>query len=420
MCLLVIKTQANRYSYKTSGYFYINALITNRHLQNLGFISLVLLFSVIVGIVLIQLTYKVNISSEYYLTHHLWYAKENLPFNKYQFVQTVYAQGNGETTAVSNATNEEATDTLAIKQADTTITITSLIISFGIVSGIFIFVNYSLKGSNMKFGDIIRDGSGFPSLARFQFLLWTFIVLFAVLGVLLIRLFMGISEIPNDIPENLLILTGISVAVPFVSNPISGIKYGERKPPTGTLRDEDRRRLATMLMENDKPTVSRFQMFAWTIISIIVYLGFFFSQTIFLLTDVNELEFPDIPQIFVYLMGLSQAGYVGVKATVSKALTVTQVLPKQAHINEDVIIVGTNFGSEKGSVFFEDGPKDAAGNQVPVQPQDIKEWQETRIHIKVPSQGLVAGTNYYIRVQNRGLISYKGGGQGEEARFTML
>jgi hypothetical protein len=395
-------------------------LRTNRHLQNLGCISLVLLFFVIVGIALIQSTYKVNISTEYYLTHQLWYVNSNLLFNKYQFVQTVYAQGNGETAAVPNATNEEATDTPAIKEPDTRITIISLIISFGVVSGIFIFVNYSLKGSNMKFGDIIRDGSGFPSLARFQFLLWTFIILFAVLGVFLTRLFMGISEIPNEIPENLLILTGISIAVPFVSNPLSGIKYGERKPPTGTLRDIDRRRLATMLMENEKPTVSRFQMFAWTIISIIVYLGFFFSQTIFLLTDVNELVVPDIPQIFVYLMGLSQAGYVGVKGTISKSLTITQVLPNKAHINEDVIVVGTNFGSEKGNVFFEDGPKETIGNQVPVQQQDIKEWQETRIRIKVPSQGLVAGTNYYIRVENKGLLSYKGGGQDDEARFTML
>jgi hypothetical protein len=231
---------------------------------------------------------------------------------------------------------------------------------------------------------------------------------------------MGTPVLPNDIPTNLLILTGISVAVPFVSNPISNIKYGERAPTQGTLKEYDRRRLATMLMENDKPTVSRFQMFAWTIISIIVYLGFFFSQTIFLLTDVNKLVVPDIPQIFVYLMGLSQAGYVGVKGTISKSLTIIQVLPNKAHINEDVIIVGTNFGSEKGSVFFEDGPKETAGNQVPVQQQDIKEWQETRIHIKVPSQGLVASTDYYIRVENKGLLSYKGGGQDDEARFTML
>ena len=148
----------------------------------------------------------------------------------------------------------------------------------------------------MKFSDILRDGSGFPSLARFQFLLWTFITLFAVLGVYFIKLFMGVQATVEDIPRNLLILTGISIAVPIVSNPISNIKYGERKPPTGTLTKESRRRLATMLMENEKITVSRFQMFAWTIISIIVYLGFFFSETTVLLNDVNKLTVPWIFQ----------------------------------------------------------------------------------------------------------------------------
>ena len=118
---------------------------------------------------------------------------------------------------------------------------------------------------------------------------------------------MGTPVLPNGIPENLLILTGISVAVPFVSNPLSTIKYGDTKPPSGTLRKPDRRRLATMLMENDKPTVSRFQMFAWTIISIIIYLSFFFSLTfsVAFISDIKQ-GVPDIPQIFVILMGLSQ------------------------------------------------------------------------------------------------------------------
>ena len=38
---------------------------------------------------------------------------------------------------------------------------------------------------------------------------------------------------------------------------------------------------------------------------------------------------------------------------------------------------------------------------------------------KSTSTGLVAGTDYYIRVENNGLISYKGGGQDDEAKFTM-
>jgi len=296
----------------------------------------------------------------------------------------------------------------------------AFIISAGIVSGIFIFVAYSLKGREMKIGDIIRDGGGFPSLARFQFLVWTFILMFVVLSVYFIRLFMGTPVLPDAIPENLLILTGISIAVPFVSSPLSSIKYGDRKPTNGTLKDSDRRRLASMLMENEKVTVSRFQMFAWTIISIVIYLAFFFSKTTFLLTDVNELTVPDIPQIFVVLMGLSQAAYVGNKSTVPKSVTVLKVSPNNGTAGTTVAIVGTNFGTkEKGTILFEDGNKDVTGKQIVVQANDIKEWQESKIHISVPSQGLVQNTDYYIRVTSEEITSYKGGGQNDEAKFTM-
>lgn len=322
---------------------------------------------------------------------------------------------------MSNGTNESSFN-MPFKPIPW-ITILSFIISVIIVSGIFIFVayclRYYLRRSDMEFGDIVRDGSGFPSLARFQFLLWTFIIMFAVLSVYFIRLFLRTPELPNEIPTNLLILTGISVAVPFVSNPVSSIKYGDRKPTKGILKKDDRRSLATMLMENGKPTVSRFQMFAWTIISIIIYLGFFFSQTTFLLHDANKLTVPDIPQVFVLLMGLSQTAYVGNKATISKSLTVLQVAPNKAAAGADVIIIGTNFGTEKGSVLFEDGARDAAGNQVIVQPNGIKEWQENKIHISVPRQGLTTNSDYYIRVVNGGTMSYKGGGQDDEAKFTM-
>ena len=298
--------------------------------------------------------------------------------------------------------------------------IIAFIVSIAIVSGIFIFVAYSLKGRGMKFSDIIRDGGGFPSLARFQFLAWTFILMFVVLSVYFIRLFMGTPVLPEGIPANLLILTGISIAVPFVSNPLSSMKYGDRKPTNGTMKVSDRRRLATMLMENEKVTVSRFQMFAWTVISIIIYLVFFFSKTTFLLTDVNGLTVPDIPQIFVYVMGLSQAAYVGNKSTVSKSVTVLKVSPNNGTAGTTVAIVGTNFGTkEKGTILFEDGDKDVTGNQIVAQANDIKEWQETKIHITVPSQGLEPNTDYYIRVTSEEITSYKGGGQDDEAKFTM-
>jgi hypothetical protein len=334
----------------------------------------------------------------------------------YKFIQVDNIDSNHIQQIASNG-NQIVPSTVKLNMG---ITIGSFILSVLIVLFLFFLVNWGLKTKVMKFGDIIRDGSGFPSLARFQFLLWTFIVIFAVLSVYFMRLFIGIPGIPNDIPENLLILTGISIAVPFVSNPISAIKYGERKPPTGTLENNDRRSLATMLMENDKITVSRFQMFAWTWVSIIIYLGYLFSQTTFLVNDVSRLTVTDIPQIFVYLMGLSQVGYVGSKATIPKSLAVTQIIPNKARADDDVIILGTNFGpeTEKGKVLCEDKAKGEAGNQIPV--ESIIEWKEERIHIKVPSKGLEDNNDYYIRVVNGGVISYKGGGQDDEAKFTKL
>jgi hypothetical protein len=101
-------------------------------------------------------------------------------------------------------------------------------------------------------------------------------------------------------------------------------------------------------------------------------------------------------------------------------VSVLMVLPNQGIAGTTVAIVGTNFGTkEKGIILFEDDNKDVTGNQIVVQANDIKEWQDTKIQITVPSQGLVPNTDYYIRVISEEIISYKGGDQDDEARFTM-
>jgi len=294
----------------------------------------------------------------------------------------------------------------------------SLLLSVLIVAFLFFLVNWGLRATRTtitKFGDIVRDGSGFPSLARFQFLFWTIIIMYAVLSVFFTRLFMGNPEIPIDIPENLLILMGISIAVPFVSMPLSGIKYGDRRPSKGTIDDADRRSLSTMLMENGKITVSRFQMFAWTWISIIVYLGYFFSHI--LTSDVNELSVPDIPQIFVFLMGLTQAGYVGTKAAIPEKMALTKISPTEGSIGATVTIYGTNFGKQKGKVLFETGPVNGDGKQTYVESDKIK-WEENKIEVIVPER-LDPG-EYFIRVESNGFMTFKGGGQNEESKFTVV
>ena len=309
-----------------------------KNIKSLHYFNCILVFIFLLSI--INITPRQH-SSLYYasaLTAEDLLSTNHTPFN-FKFIQGLNIDNNKTETA-TNGNNDNGQNRISdpppIKRLDPWLTILSFVISIAIVSGILIFVARLNRGPGMQFSDIIRDASGFPSLARFQFLSWTLIIMFAVLSIYFIRLFMGTPALPNDIPTNLLILTGISVAVPFVSNPISNIKYGERAPTQGTLKQYDRRRLATMLMENDKPTVSRFQMFAWTIISIIIYLSFFFSQT-FSPAFVQDLSkgVPDIPQIFVYLMGLSQLAYVGNKATISQTLTVLQITRHKAAPNEE-------------------------------------------------------------------------------------
>ena len=74
-------------------------------------------------------------------------------------------------------------------------------------------------------------------------------------------------------------------------------------------------------------------------------------------------------------MGLSQLDYVGNNATISQFLTVSKVTPQEASANEDIMILGTNFGkeTEKGKVLFEDRYKEEIGKQVFVQPEGIVE-----------------------------------------------
>jgi hypothetical protein len=94
-----------------------------------------------------------------------------------------------------------------------------------------------------------------------------------------------------------------------------------------------------MLEESKKPSLTRFQMFGWTWIGILIYIAILFSTVSTTLMDMqiarmyqqlqpNEVEYtrlhcdnplrkltlPDIDPTLVILMGLSQGGYLGGKS----------------------------------------------------------------------------------------------------------
>jgi hypothetical protein len=215
---------------------------------------------------------------------------------------------------------------------------------------------------DLKFWDIIRDDNWYPSLAIFQFLLWTGIVLFAYFGIALTRFFSGVGVF-IEFPSSLILVMGISAGVPITGTVISHFKYGGTTPPNVESTKEapsDRIRkilpgFKTSLMENGKLTLPRFQMFAWTWIGIIAYLGLLYLEIVTNLDHIESLFLPGIPILFVSLMGLSQATYLTAKSVRPSYFAINEVRPRKIRIKQKdnfITVLGSNFGSN-GTVWIE-------------------------------------------------------------------
>jgi hypothetical protein len=300
--------------------------------------------------------------------------------------------------------------------------ITVLVITL-VVSKIVRNARRSHPNIKTGFWDIIREADWYPSLAIFQFLVWTFVITFAFLGIYLVRIFGGVLEAPPSIPLNILALMGISVAVPIISGGVSRIKYFSStvtavKEPPSPLPP-----LSTMLEENNKPALTRFQMFGWTWIGIMIYIGILFSTVGTTLMDIedaricqtlqpNEAEYsqlhcnkpltdltlPDIDPTLVVLMGLSQGAYLGGKIITVPTMKIDKVVLAKKDTNEYVLsIFGNNFGSNKDTLWFDN---------TQIREDNLLVWDDSRIDASF-TKTLEQGNNYKVRVAKGSLIEEK-------------
>jgi len=239
--------------------------------------------------------------------------------------------------------------------------------------------------------DIIRDEYWYPSLAITQFLIWTIIITWSYILIAILRIEEGIIAYPESLPVNLLILMGISIVVPVVSGKMTPLIYG--KPETSRPQPKKLAPLGTMLMENGKPSLGRFQMALWTLISVIVYLFIFGSTLIASLTDITKLVVPDIDVTLVVLMGLSQGAYLGGKlvlistteaevnqppatgSTAQPSIEISDIQPGYAKPGEEISIFGKGFGNSKEAVWFD---------AIKISGDAITDWGEKRITLKIP------------------------------------
>lgn len=296
------------------------------------------------------------------------------------------------------------------------------IITIAIISSVIIrYARRSHPTIREGFWDIIRGDDWYPSLAIFQFLIWTFIITFAFLGIYLVRIFGGVLEPPPAIPTNILALMGISVAVPILSGGISRIKYttstSASKDPPPQLPP-----LSTMLEENKKPALTRFQMFRWTWIGIIIYIAILFSTVTTTLgigdakvceqLQPNDIRFsqihcgkpltkmtlPDIDPTLVILMGLSQGGYLGGKIVTTPSMKIEKVVMGKKDNTFILTIFGNNFGPNKDTVWFDD---------TQIRDNSISSWNDSRIDASLGTINLMENSKHKIKVAKDSLIEEK-------------
>jgi len=276
-------------------------------------------------------------------------------------------------------------------------------------------VNYRLR-------DVIYDANGFPSLSKFQFLLWTLIVLFSFITVGFIRILGGYlgEDWAVNIPQNLIYLMGISLAVVPVASYMTKNKYGETaKPPSNQVETEAylkneiywykqnsqflikskgktenpaprrtkppelpkrvNKPFWSMITEGGAPSLTKFQMFSWTWIAVGIYFltfvrllfGFASSEL-----PVTELLLPDVSSTLVALMGVSQGAYLGGKWIAPKTPSINTISPESASVGTSITIRGVNFGDAQD------------GSSIKINNIDVgkaTKWEDTVIDFIIPS-----------------------------------
>lgn len=221
------------------------------------------------------------------------------------------------------------------------------------------------------------------SASLLQFFVFTAVTVFAYVTVYAARV---IALAPNEqlpslpeVPVNLLILMGLSVATASSSKAITITYLQQNQLPT-----EDKSSL--IANREGASDLTKVQMIIWTLIAAAIYI---IRINRFIVTQEyaqGNIALPDIDGALLVLMGASQGGYVAGKL-VSRAVAtpvIEHLVPAKAKAAELVSILGNFFGDTKegNSVIL----KDQAGHEHELPAQSIVEWTNTKIRFNVPAQ----------------------------------
>jgi hypothetical protein len=253
---------------------------------------------------------------------------------------------------------------------------------------------FGSDGGLLGLGLLVEGADGRPSTSKFQFVLWTGVVLLAWVAIYVARLMRGQWDAVPDLPQNLLIVMGLSVVTATAAKAIT-VAYTNSAPSSkSSVASKDSSAAALFQDDDGFPDLSKIQMLAWTTIATGTYLVMLWGRlgTIAALSDITVCAapngacgLPDIDGALMVLMGLGQGAYVGKKLTmVSSPSRLTSLGPQTGKAGDSITIYGKLLGSQADGAYV-------TLNGTPIR-ASATAWTDNEITFVIPPTPPAGGT----------------------------
>lgn len=186
---------------------------------------------------------------------------------------------------------------------------------------VMLFVVYYLT-TKSPFSKLYEGADGRPSTSKFQFFLWTAVVIFSYAALYTVKLHNKQFDPITNLPSNVLIAMGMSVVSASTAKAITTSYVNTNRITKSTVTRDEGRFGHIFQDDSGVPDLSKLQIIAWTFICIATYL-IVVGQHI----TTNDPTIPDIDNSLMALMGLGHAAYLGKKAVTQDTPGATTVQP---------------------------------------------------------------------------------------------
>jgi hypothetical protein len=267
---------------------------------------------------------------------------------------------------------------------------------YGILTLLVIWLFYGLCSQKWNPLRLVIGEDGRASSSKFQFFLWTCMIIFGYVAIYSVKAMNGDSSAFSKIPPNLLILMGVSTVSVVGAKAITGVQATQgtvktTQKPDSSKSDNGKKKLPVekrnssfnfiyLVCDDDgTPALDKIQMIAWTFISLIIYLILIIQQV----NSKGPYQLPNVDDTLLILMGISQGAYLGKKLTNSTTPSLLKLDRNTAQVGEEVTLTGQNFGDGQGGGYVK--LTDTENNNIYYASVVQDKWQDGSITIIVPS-----------------------------------